>query len=671
MASRASAAAHAFGFLDPTVSTDSALAAVLDETPPAIGSEDGKQLRRYLLSEYKVARLTAEQVCTLAWFGTRAGAKGVADLAMAPHRRDQARHLDRVLEVRSKDSFYMVQLPMWDKKKQQRYLEDFPMALPHEAFPREFALDPDAYDPVIGQEKGRLSDSFFKHEVYLQKQAKACPVGYFSDAVPHTNRDSFIAFYWSSIISGKRHLICSLRKQDLCQCGCKGYCTLHLVMRVIAWSFNCLASGIWPEVRHDGQQHLSPDTDRYQLAGTFLADGRCGAMVEMRADLLEIVSALGFAIPWTPGTVPHPCFLCDCAQKELFNFPLTIEAGDDLFVLRDTAEYNARVKEAVLVRNIETPELLEKVVSALHFDARKKSAGGAGPGLVLQSAIEELGLPKFTRLMSDDGQLQDIGKYKELRAPCTLSFFDVRGSHGLTFVSPLFDIIGFNIEAIHLDVMHVMDLGVTQYLVGAVLQELIENNFVESAARHVDMRRWMNLKAIRRRLSKYYRKHPGGRNEMSEIGRLTFEMLGPVGKPRLRSKAAECRHLVPLMVQLCTENPGVLSAHLQICCRELDIFYRTMEDEPDRHLTPAACQRLETSMIRFLLNWKAYGGHMVFKHHAAWHLVQRARQHGNPRFYWTYADEGENRAMATVAKRLHGGSNFYLRFLQRVLAEIA
>ena len=96
-----------------------------------------------------------------------------------------------------------------------------------------------------------------------------------------------------------------------------------------------------------------------------------------------------------------------------------------------------------------------------------------------------------------------------------------------------------------------------------------------------------------------------------------------------------------------------------------------MEDEPFRQMTPDGCGRLQSSMIHFLHNWKAYGGHMVFKHHAAFHLAQRARQHGNPRFYWTYVDEGENRAMAVVAKRLHGGSSFYLRFLQRVLAEIA
>ena len=75
-------------------------------------------------------------------------------------------------------------------------------------------------------------------------------------------------------------------------------------------------------------------------------------------------------------------------------------------------------------------------------------------------------------------------------------------------------------------------------------------------------------------------------------------------------------------------------------------------------------------MSRFLSCWKAYGGHCVPKHHFAWHLAQRARTQGNPRFYWTYADEQENRVMGSVAKSLHGGNTFYLSFLQKVLPEV-
>jgi hypothetical protein len=52
-----------------------------------------------------------------------------------------------------------------------------------------------------------------------------------------------------------------------------------------------------------------------------------------------------------------------------------------------------------------------------------------------------------------------------------------------------------------------------------------------------------------------------------------------------------------------------------------------------------------------------------------WHIVERIPEHGNPRFYWTYPDEGQNRIMGNVAKSLHGGATFYVTFLQKVLAE--
>ena len=43
-------------------------------------------------------------------------------------------------------------------------------------------------------------------------------------------------------------------------------------------------------------------------------------------------------------------------------------------------------------------------------------------------------------------------------------------------------------------------------------------------------------------------------------------------------------------------------------------------------------------MTRFLVFWKAWGGDIVYKHYAAWHLVQMAGAHGIPLFYLAYAE---------------------------------
>ena len=575
---------------------------------PKFGSDDGQGLREHMIKEWKYGRMTSEAVCTLSWHISRAGGSGVADLALNPKLTKQAEHLRKALEVKSKDSFYLARIPLWDKADEDRKYFDFPMYLPHDAFGKNFNRSPESFDPALNDESF-LPRSYFTHELYLSKKGKACPIGYFSDAVPHTNRDSFFSFYWSSIFSGERFLICSLRKQDLCQCGCRGFCTLSAVMRTIAWSFNQLAAGTYPEIRDDGLPFAAGSMGEW-LAGSLIADGKCGALVELRADLLEIIGALGFAQSWSVKT--SPCFLCEVAYEDLYDFPANMQHHD--WPLRDAEVYDRKAKAAVIEVEVPSDDLLKKLDSMLKFDHRKRDSWG--PGKVLFEPMEELGLPAGARLMESD-EVRDIHQLKSLTTPITLRFFDSQGDHGLTFISPLFDIVGFNIESIALDVMHVMDLGVSQYLVGSVFRQLIESNFCNSTHRHVDARRFENLKALRRRLQTYYGTLDRARGTMSAIGRLTFPMIGELKWPKLKSKAAECRNLVPLTVLLHNEFPDHLrSVHLRICCISLDKFYKLMKNET-RLLGPTSLRQLQSHMSSFLHNWKAYGGHFVFKHHAA------------------------------------------------------
>jgi len=235
--------------------------------------------------------------------------------------------------------------------------------------------------------------------------------GTFSDAVPHTKRDSFFAFYWSNILDGERILICALRKKDLCRCGCRGFCTLGQVMRVISWSFNCLATGKFPGQRHD-QTPFEHGSARQELAGKSLAGGLVGALVEMRADLLEIVGACGFK-QWS--NVDHPCFLCESSRAQLYEFPINMRAHQ--WVLRDASSYNHSVQQALMKREITTPAMLRTLADLLWFGPRS----GGMPGLSLREAFPEIDLPAGTRLI-ETGPLQDIHRVSEVDLPATLTF---------------------------------------------------------------------------------------------------------------------------------------------------------------------------------------------------------------------------------------------------------
>eukprot|EP00969_Alexandrium_andersonii_P185062 8175677-Alexandrium_andersonii.AAC.1 len=109
-----------------------------------------------------------------------------------------------------------------------------------------------------------LPDTYAHHPVTQARGGKSSPVGFFSDGVPFTKSDGFTAMYWSNLITGKRTLICVVRKSDLCQCGCRGQCTMGGIFRILVWSFNVLATGQYPTHRHDGGRL---DARRRQLQG--------------------------------------------------------------------------------------------------------------------------------------------------------------------------------------------------------------------------------------------------------------------------------------------------------------------------------------------------------------------------------------------------------------------
>ncbi len=163
-----------------------------------------------------------------------------------------------------------------------------------------------------------------------------------------------------------------------------------------------------------------------------------------------------------------------------------------------------------------------------------------------------------------------------------------------------------------------------------------------------------------------------GRKNLSRIGKLTLAMLGTRKSPRLKAKAAETRHLMPLLPQLLRQfGPvfGPRAHHLTTCVDSLLRFYDVCGKEP-RHLSAAGLATLQSSVLLCLNSWRAYRGKLVYKFHIFWHIAERAEYLGNPRFSWTYPDEELDRQLGAVAKVIHKGPRCYVSFLQRVLIDV-
>ena len=215
----------------------------------------------------------------------------------------------------------------------------------------------------------------------------------------------------------------------------------------------------------------------------------------MRADLLEIVSACGFK---TWQHVNNPCFCCTSDRDSLFEFPASIDGVGEIWGDRTQEDYEAAILDCMVSRQVDSQEDLDRLLEHMSF-------GGGHGGLALDRRYPALGLKKGHRLLAH-GPVLDIHDLDHLIFPCTLSFFDSKGQATLNHICPLLlSVPGFSIDCIHLDVMHVMDLGITQYLVAGVFARLIHANFADSQAVTVDRRRTDNLIQLRRIMKQFYK----------------------------------------------------------------------------------------------------------------------------------------------------------------------
>ena len=306
---------------------------------------------------------------------------------------------------------------------------------------------------------------------------KAIPVSLYSDGVPHSKTDSFDAYYLKFLHSSERHMICCVRRIDLCRCGCNGMCTFGSIGRVISWSLNALATGHWPTTDHLGVPIASP-------AG-LLADGCVGGLVEYRADLLEFVTAFGFK-SWANKI--NPCFLCGSSKEDLFMFPNSV--GECKWPLRGENAFPIMKSRPIKRVRIPNSAALRTLQSRMEFDSKLG-------GLVLIADCPDLALKQGWRLM-EDGPVHDLHDLESIRLPATFCFFDTANDMGLNFVAPLFSVIGFSIECLCLDLMHVFDLGISQHLCGTIMRTLVCTNFAASTCIRASGRRVANMVALRR-----------------------------------------------------------------------------------------------------------------------------------------------------------------------------
>ncbi len=330
-------------------------------------------------------------------------------------------------------------------------------------------------------------------------------------------------------------------------------------------------------------------------------------LVEARCDWAQYSSGFGFPYP----NQPRYCFKCNCPKAQAFAFERAAEWRETTSTVY--AQELARCISAVEVSKLDCQSIFDN----LQWDRRQNGMHGR----VLQRDVvvtngrtgAAITLCKWDRL-EVGGSVNDL--YVEpicLPDPCVLTFFRRQQDVPFQFISPLMRSPDFKIEYVmvprilcsqpkpHLcyvcrtschahcraqvDIMHTLDLGVAAKLLGEAIVRLLKCGvaFGTPKTKHGEDRA---LAKFNRELQVYYcekqkelRAH--SLNLISTVSKVTWKVLLLSGRPHLRLRAAETRHMVPFVLQLlavpATEAAVLQGVALKSSIEHLQIAYEMLK----------------------------------------------------------------------------------------------
>ena len=234
-----------------------------------------------------------------------------------------------------------------------------------------------------------------------------------------------------------------------------------------------------------------------------------------------------------------------------------------------------------------------------------------------------------------------------------LQFFAKLRNQGLT-PSPLFSAIGFSLLMVMIDVLHCMDLGCSQDILGNIFWEAMP---VVCKGRS----RAAQTQDLWGRIQQYNKEF----NPSTTLQGLTTEMIKTRGKsPKLRAKGAETRHLVPFGVLLAADLHQTLGTTrtetiLKVASLLFDLYCLFAVRPVDHKAIADVCQRL-CLMYSSLgdgsddvqASWR-----LKPKFHMMCEMCQyQVEMFGSPEEFWAYADESFVGFVAEFSERRGGGA---------------
>ena len=211
---------------------------------------------------------------------------------------------------------------------------------------------------------------------------------------------------------------------------------------------------------------------------------------------------------------------------------------------------------------------------------------------------------------------------------------------------------GLRLESVMIDVLHTVDLGVAAHIVGNIMWACVAKHAWPGTTQAV------RVEGLDAELLQHYK---DTKEKVRVQGSLTVPRLRTEkGWPKLKTKAAACRHLARFALGLAQRHLGPReTAIAQLLVR----FYELISG-PDMFLAEAARTEIPAVGLRLAVlysqlaisahaagvrAWKMNPKLHLFLHLCEWQSVD----YGSPNFYWTYADEDMVGHMIECASTCH------------------
>jgi hypothetical protein len=626
-----------------------------DEDGPLTPAQSSQELAD-LLGELKLrGKLSARDVCLISWYAKLAGLTGAAaDFAFRPSAPTghYNRHFKAVLKLGMEvESSYTFAVPGHDRYSTDRMVHQVPAIVPHETLAAELVAEPHLLGRLQNSVRDvEWSDVYYNHPV-VQAAAPGeavWPLSVYIDGVPFAKRDGLLGLWCCNMVSDARHLLLTLRKSQMCRCGCLSWCSLFAMWNFVAWSFAALAAGRWPSLMHDGQPWGDDDehSHRREMAAKPMMRG---ALMHLKGDWAEIVHTFGFC-SWSH--VIHPCWCCWSSKDKL------TEIGDTSCLGGPCREKSADDYEEAC-RSCErfvtvADRRQQAVLSGLLFYDKRKGIGGRGR--CLRSDYEPLHLLQGDRL-EPCTEMQDTSVFESLVPPFRALFWRPANETLVRHRCPLFLVLGATLLALSIDVLHTLHLGVYKAFCMAGIWACIRQDVWNINAPTMDVRIMQCCQRLRQDLFEWYRQkaHESPDEPLYRISDLTTTMIGTNRKPCLATKAAETGTLLEFVRDLVRRYEAVLGQCGVALCVVGDslVALRNVMRSAPRRVSVAQAQLMVDSAKRAMAHREAANIDFSPKWHLMLHVVSRAFSLGNPAHYATFLDESLNGFLAKMAASSH------------------